>query len=89
MNSLATVNPMPLEERVRKTGRSDDGSEHRASKRNSNSAAVPAKTTPVSWADVVKGAGSTKKNERVVNGHESKNRVFREIILSKQSSVKE
>jgi len=44
--------------------------------------------SPMSWADVVKGATSTNVKNRVVN-NKIKNKVFREIILSKQSSVVE
>jgi hypothetical protein len=86
MNTLANAAPMPLEERVEKTKRSDDCAFHSSGERDSNSTTVPLKVTSVTWADVVKGASkNTYQNKRVVAG-ESRNKVFREITLSKQSS---
>ena len=71
---------------VEKTKRSDDCAFHSSGERDSNSTTVPLKVTSVTWADVVKGASkNTYQNKRVVAG-ESRNKVFREITLSKQSS---
>ena len=77
---------------VGNTERSDHGEIHRMSKHHSNSTTTIAgtgKTTSVSWADIVKrSAYGTTATEREAN-MKTRNGVFREIILSKQSSDKE
>jgi hypothetical protein len=86
MDTLALDHPMPIEERVGDNRQSDNRVNVRSS--NHTSATVPVarqSASSASWADVVKGTNDTESNERVA-GSASKNRVLREIILSKQSN---
>jgi hypothetical protein len=96
MNTLAIATPMPLEERVRETKRSDYSVVKRASIHNYNDTTATVNTgqkTNVTWADIVRrSAGSTEAKPRTperVAGMRTKSRVFRDIILSKQSSDKQ
>ena len=91
MDTLALDSPMLLEERVGNTRRSGDGENEHASNHTGNSVtATVADQLPqsVTWADIVKtddDRGHTLKcaaTDRLAT-----NRVFRETILSKQSSV--
>jgi hypothetical protein len=91
MDALAMDLPSPLEERVGETKRSGHSTVHDTSKQNSTRTTIPAVATSVSWADIVKGAGTTSagttESNKRTNGCTPKNRMFRGIILSKQSSV--
>jgi hypothetical protein len=73
---------------VESTGQSDNGMIDNDTSDSALGAIQSGKISPMSWADVVRGATSTNVKNRVVD-NENKNKVFREIILSKQSSVVE
>jgi hypothetical protein len=73
------------------TRRSDNGMNKHASNHTSNSATETVNdqlSKSVTWADVVKN-GDDRGNalKRAATGQLATNRVFRETILSKQSSV--
>jgi hypothetical protein len=88
MSTLVLDPPLPIEERVESTGQSGNGMIDNDTSDSALGAIQSGKISPMSWADVVKGATSTNVKNRVVD-NENKNKVFREIILSKQSSVVE
>ena len=88
MNTLVLDPPLPIEERVENIRQSDDSMIDNDTSNGALGAIPNGKISPMSWADVVKGATSTNVKNRVV-GNENRNKVFREIILSKQSSVVE
>ena len=93
MDTLAIDRPMPIEERVGITRQSVDvaGENARDHTSGSTPVTVPARRiASVSWADVVKGVANTNVciEERVAS-NKNTDKIFREIILSEQSSVLE
>jgi hypothetical protein len=94
MDTLALDRPMPIEERVEITmpRQSGNATGESATYHTSGNTPVTVRTkkiASVSWADVVKGVANTNVEKRVASSSKSTNKVFREIILSKQSSALE
>ena len=88
MDTLATCQPMPIEERVENTIQSGTSTADGASNHDSNGTTLTTvrKAGTVTWADVVRGHVRMDVEKRVDSRERGRSNVFRKIILSKQSS---
>lgn len=90
MDTLALDLPLPLEERVGDTNRPGTGTSDYPSNHASDSTVktvATVKKASVSWADVARGTSHRASNERAVCNQLAPNRMFRDTILTKQSSI--
>ena len=91
MDTLAIDQTMPIEERVGIKQSCNSTTDHMSNHNSTGTSRTvlgTGKERSVSWADIVKGVRHAHPKERVATDKENTKTMFREIILSKQSSNK-